>query len=234
MGKYGTSILGKRKRRVRRVKRVRRRVSAANPRSNYITSRSSPVPDRAFIKLKYNTLSQLNYSGTLTAIQFRMNSLFDPDYSGIGHQPYGYDQWAQFYNRYRVYGCAYRITLSNTSTADQVEVLVQHRPNSLLSGNFETGTEAPYKTLRILPVEGSARPVTIKGYHNCSKIYGISKKQYQAEQDFAALINFNPPNVTFLNIYIQNQSVLTNATVIARVELTYFAEFYERKTLAQS
>ena len=33
----------------------------------------------------------------------RMNSLFDPDQTGTGHQPYYFDQFAALYNRYTVF-----------------------------------------------------------------------------------------------------------------------------------
>ena len=33
-----------------------------------------------------------------------MNSLFDPDQTGTGHQPYYFDQFAALYNRYTVLG----------------------------------------------------------------------------------------------------------------------------------
>lgn len=218
------------------VRRVRHRTMKRRPRrkANMIRSLSSPVPDRAFVKLKYTTLSAMNFASSLTAIQFRGNSLFDPDFSGIGHQPMGYDQWAVFYNRYRVYGCSYKITFSNTSTSYQGEVLVQQRPNSVLSPSFEAATESPYKQLRVLPIEGATRPTVIKGYHNCAKIYGVSKRQYRAEQDYAALITANPPVNTFINVYLQNQTFVQSLAANVRVELTYFAEFYERKSLGQS
>ena len=33
-----------------------------------------------------------------------MNSLFDPDFTGTGHQPYYFDQFATIYQRYTVIG----------------------------------------------------------------------------------------------------------------------------------
>ncbi len=41
-------------------------------------------------------------SGAVNFQQFRVNSAYDPDYTGTGHQPLGFDQWAQFYNHYVV------------------------------------------------------------------------------------------------------------------------------------
>lgn len=218
----------------KRYRRKRRGLQQGRRRPNISRSLSSPIPDRMFTTLKYSTLSTMNYAGGLTAIRFRGNSLFDPDFSGVGHQPYGFDQWANFYNRYRVYGVSYRITPTNTSTIYQGEVLVQHRPNSVLSASIEEANEGPYSQLKALPVEGAGRPPTFRGYHSVAKVYGVSRKQVRSEQDFGALISDNPPVNTFINIYLQNQSVVQALTATVRIELTYYAEFYERKRLAQS
>ena len=36
--------------------------------------------------------------------QFALNSVYDPDQSGVGHQPRGHDQWSTMYKRYCVIG----------------------------------------------------------------------------------------------------------------------------------
>ena len=41
-----------------------------------------------------------------------MNSLFDPNRTGTGHQPYGFDQLSTFYNRYYVTGSKMTVTFS--------------------------------------------------------------------------------------------------------------------------
>lgn len=46
--------------------------------------------------------------------QFRLNSLFDPDFTGGGSQPTTFDQWMTLYDRYRV--------LATTAEVDIVEV----------------------------------------------------------------------------------------------------------------
>lgn len=44
--------------------------------------------------------------------QFRLNSLFDPDFTGTGSQPTTFDQWMTLYDRYRVIACDVDLTLS--------------------------------------------------------------------------------------------------------------------------
>lgn len=62
-----------------------------------------PVPMARTVTLKYVQAVQLDSaSGALSYQYFRANSIYDPDYTGVGHQPLGYDQWAVFYKYYTV------------------------------------------------------------------------------------------------------------------------------------
>lgn len=110
---------------------------------------NSPIPDNTICKLKYSTRFQLDPASTgsvgqadasLATYIFRVNSLFDPDYStsnplasaGKGspnHQPYGFDQWATFYAQYMVLGA-------------KVDVDFYNQNNSVLKFN-EAGVTTP-------------------------------------------------------------------------------------------
>ena len=51
---------------------------------------------------------------------FRMNSIYDPDYTGTGHQPYFRDMWSSQYDYYAVLACTYSIKMYNASGQDPV------------------------------------------------------------------------------------------------------------------
>lgn len=68
------------------------------------------------VKLTYadNFFHNLAQNGTASASQvFRMNSIFDPDFTGTGHQPILRDLWASQYDYYTVLQCDYSIRLYN-------------------------------------------------------------------------------------------------------------------------
>lgn len=71
-------------------------------------------------------------SGITSTAVIRLNSLFDPDQTGVGHQPRGYDQWKLFYLNYVVSRCDYEIVFSVTDKAMQFACLSE--------GNASTGT----------------------------------------------------------------------------------------------
>ncbi len=54
----------------------------------------------------------------------RLNSLYDPDLSGVGSQPVGFDQWSAFYNRYRVISTNVQIRVENRLSASESLTLV--------------------------------------------------------------------------------------------------------------
>lgn len=60
-------------------------------------------PPRKTVALRYVDSIALDAAAATAAVQvFRVNNIFDPDYSGFGHQPMFRDNYATLYNRYKV------------------------------------------------------------------------------------------------------------------------------------
>lgn len=60
-------------------------------------------PHTQTVRLKYVAEINLNpSSGTLAVHEFRANGMFDPDRSGVGHQPKGFDEWMNVYQHFSV------------------------------------------------------------------------------------------------------------------------------------
>jgi hypothetical protein len=186
-------------------------------------------------------MTHLNYSeqfgmaytglGNMASYQFRVNSIFDPNYTGTGHQPLGHDQWATFYNRYRVRKMTYRITFTNFSGSEESEVALEMRPNSTIGTSYDTVREGPlcvYKS--ILGIAGSNNAIReTTGVCDIAKIRGIDPRRVLLESDFQAVFGNNPPIECFLNIAMQNQDVGTAVTIRVRVDLTYHVDLFDRK-----
>jgi hypothetical protein len=72
------------------------------------------IDPHRYVTLKYTELLTLSMATTVGNQQtMRLNSIFDPNSAVGGHQPYGYDQLAALYNRYRVLRTRWRITFGN-------------------------------------------------------------------------------------------------------------------------
>lgn len=202
-----------------------------------MVSNTSPLPDRFFTKLTYSEAFAMTYTGSGAPFyhQFRINSIFDPNYSGTGHQPLGHDSFITLYNRYRVYGMKYKITFVNRETSYQVDIALQNRPNTTIHTNMDTIYESPYSQKVTLGIEGSGQAVrTLKGYASCAKILGISKTQLKTDDENSAIAGSNPTAQPMQTLYIFNQVSNQTAVISVRVEYVYFCEFYDRKLLTQS
>lgn len=83
--------------------------------------RSIPMAynDKFTVQLKYVDQYLMNATQTTVASQtWAVNDLYDPDFTGVGHQPYQRDNWVSMYNFYSVLNCHVKLTVMNGSHAN--------------------------------------------------------------------------------------------------------------------
>jgi hypothetical protein len=145
----------------------------------------------------------------VNAYQFRMNSLFDPDFTGTGGQPTDFDQWMALYTRYRVLSCHIDIDVVNVTSVTYVRACCAPSADSspTLTWNGIAG-------LRDAHIPSSARA----GYVcNVSKTYlvcdafGINEEALMSENNYTGTAGTNPTSVAYLNIGIAT-SATTDVT----------------------
>ncbi len=73
---------------------------------------------RQLVKMRYFADVELDPgAGAMAAHIFSANGLFDPDITGVGHQPYSFDQWMAVYDHYHVVGAKISVTFLSTQEA---------------------------------------------------------------------------------------------------------------------
>lgn len=78
----------------------------------------SLMPDQFVTKLRYFTNFTLTPTGgTVASRAFSANGLWDPDVSGIGHQPRGFDQLMSIYRHYNVTKCEMKASYDHDSSS---------------------------------------------------------------------------------------------------------------------
>jgi len=73
----------------------------------------TPFPNTKIVRHKYVENIQFpggSSAGTPATYQYRANSMYDPNYTGVGHQPLFRDQMAAQYNYYTVISSYFKIT----------------------------------------------------------------------------------------------------------------------------
>lgn len=73
---------------------------------------------------------------------FRMNSIYDPDYTGVGHQPLGRDLWASMYDYYAVIECHYEVHIYNAADNTVTSTATGSSPQKLgsVQASFQRST----------------------------------------------------------------------------------------------
>lgn len=217
---------------VRTVQRGRRLVPRAVPRTRTVKVPGQfGFPNRMMVKLKY-TSEILPFSaapgGSINWNTFRPNSLFDPDFTNVGHQPKYRDQLAALYNTYRVYGCKLTVQGGFEGTAGNDPagyLVVGSRTGSvaLPASIIDASEEQSYKVKAIT----NQRPVTFSKYYSNAKIFGTTKRGYEGEIGYAGSMGGNPSIVNFLDVGIAANGLTAAAEVVLRVSLVYYCVLYD-------
>lgn len=209
------------------------------------------IADRTFLKLPYAVeyLVTLGGIGAPEQIAFRANSLFDPEAAVGGIQPFGYDQYAAFYQRYTVLGCSCFITAAPAGDASAAPNGFNsvYRLNlwptagtqaAVASGYTPIGAtaavaEQPYGKSKLISVNTIGAPGAgmIKSYMSTAKMFGVSTTAVLGETSYSALITANPSLEWFWNISLED-SAGTFSTGTGRfyifIRLVYYAVMNER------
>lgn len=206
--------------------------------SSVVIRQPSSLPDRLFVKLVYRESVSFSGSGTLEDNVYRGNSLFDPNLTGAGGQPMGFDQWSALYASYTVMGSTIEVTgqfNSGTGTGARVGVTPTNFSTVYGTTDYDRAEEQPYTRSCALTMGaagiGQSRP--LKSYMSTAKMIGVVQPAVQIEDAYGALVSANPTNTWFWHCWTYPPAG-GDKSVIVNVKITYFAVFETRNQLAVS
>lgn len=185
-----------------------------------------PFPAVAYATMRYSTsISITGTIGVATGHIFRANSLFDPDYTGIGHQPYGFDQYAAIYNHYEVIDSVITMT-PIAGDANGIFGIGLEDDNSPETG-YDTVKEQKGTKMSIYNSNGTTGGSVVNKY--TAKFF---PNKYQ--QSSTVTTNANDP--FYFNCFYEakNSTATPDATMNFLVTITYRAKFNELKNLGGS
>lgn len=189
-----------------------------------------------FAKLRYV------YSGTISSVlggigtqYFRANSIYDPDYTGLGGQPMGHDTYEALYDKYIVVGSKLSVDWSNTQANDG--------KYNMVVGNFLTDTPTyPYTTYTgaIEAKKGNYRNIIFQRNSVRTKSYFSTKKYFNIKDVkdnvgvYGALFGANPQEPAYFLLWAQSKDGSTSNSVQITAIIDYIILLQEPKTLSQS
>lgn len=196
------------------------------------------IPNCKVVKMPFHQYVELDPAAGLTAQHtFRPNSIYDPDYTGTGHQPRGHDEWSLMYTKYEVYRCEMKATFHNESAIDRYIIAIEIDDDTLYESSVEGVMENQQnKRLSILrPLGNPGSTMTLKKTWTQRKFL-CNGKMRDPDLDIAAF-GANPlrspvPQFRILCRPFNNSKDLQ--TLPCTVELVYYCRLYDRKELPQS
>jgi len=196
--------------------------------------RQTGRPQRMVGKLVYYTTGQLYSEVGLYQTQLmNLNSLYDPDRSGIGHQPLGRDQWATWYNRYRVFKVDYVIEFNNLDDSQAATVAVINQ-NGIPTYTDTSAFEQPGAFVTsVAPVSGMSKKV-VKGSVYLPRLNGKTPGAYKANDDTQAQMGANPAEVLTQAIVCAPVIAASPLNVGYTIKYVYHCEMFDPNTLGGS
>lgn len=197
------------------------------PNNSYLSNYSDPFPAKANYILRYSDQITLNPSaGSNADYFFRANSIYDPDSSGVGHQPYGHDTLQTIYKHYMVDRAV--ITLIPTQFGNTVCTYGVKIAGDASGSSYHLIREGKGTTMSTTAV--GARSVPISRTYDKNKMWPVMK-------DSSAEFGSNPSADTnaLFHIFMQGPNQSTDpGSVDFTVNITYYVTCFELNALPSS
>jgi hypothetical protein len=201
----------------------------------------NPIPMSADLVFRYSDRFTIDpgASGAAAVHFFSANGMYDPDITGTGHQPLGFDQWLPtFYNHYCVYKSLINVTYfsQNGGAVGSNVVFLGISDDTTTSTVFNTYVENPsYKHSFMSALGGGHDIVTLSHGCNLPKQFGMDLNSYLASDNKRGTPLSNPSEQSYYVVGAAAPNASSNSDVIACfVEMIFHARLTERAEIPAS
>jgi hypothetical protein len=195
----------------------------------------APFPFRWNARLTYGVNVAIGTSGsipTATRYRFRLNSLYDPDWTATGNQPYQYDQMTAIYRRYIVRKAYVDLTFNNpTSPGMWVGWCIHTATNTQddpTGKTLEDMISRPNFTVVPITTQGP-QAVTLRVQIPLPEVFGLSPGQYMNVTDqYGADSTSNPLSEAYIDLFLVDPNSLVAAQYVRVAgRLVYDCQFFD-------
>lgn len=196
-----------------------RRFGSAVPNALYKTS----MPRQMKVCMKYVD----HYQVTTGAAQasgrvMRLNSIFDPDLTGTGHQPQSHDNWNTLYQTYRVDKASVTLKVPEVAVGGYVYLLTSNSPT--FNTDPVVAAESPFVVGKAIQAGGPS--VTLYSDFDIAKTFGYSRAQFDADVLTQSAFGASPTRLQYLHIVFVD-AALGASIFNYSVEIKYYCTLME-------
>lgn len=222
----------------RQKKKMYKSAPTANPRS--IPNQPFPPAFQTTLTYYETVSSPSSLAGAASVYLFRANSCYDPNYTGTGHQPLGFDQWMAFYNHYTVIASDIeaRFGVNTETVAVGGETLVGV---ALLASNTALTdpvrlAEAPQSHIRLLTAGAPQLPTAgqVRHHFDGSQFFNVPYGTMLGTTAYSGDDSSNPSEDAYFQLFSGLTSLASNVARPVTVMIRYKVVFTEVKLLTTS
>lgn len=185
---------------------------------------STTFPREMKVTMVYFELQ--NFTGTTGVANDRvysLNNLFDPNTTGVGHQPQGYDQWETFYNRYRVDATEAHMEFPNADSVYGTHITIVGNNSSTAFNDPSVAAESPLAVNK--SHSGSGPSTVLNKRFNLADLNGVTREVYRTDDRYQSQFGAGPSEGLYLHIVTCDLNLAPTTmsyTVLIRYEVTMF------------
>lgn len=218
----------------KRYKKYRKKRSNFHHKRRTVSQVRAPISDSQVIKMRYCETIEIHpaVDGIIGTHVFSANNAFDPNVTGTGHQPMGFDQWSVFYDHITVIGSKIRATyipgsspfIALIHTADNATLSTV--PNTVLE---RTGTQ--WKWLGNAGAGGNTGN-TLKKFFSTKKFFNVTDVKDNAM--LKGSFTTSPAEQAYYHVSLFQPNAGALGDVAVTIEIEYICQLSERKDLVSS
>jgi len=202
---------------------------------------ASPIAPSAKCAFRYSETISLTSSSVAARLsgnqyEFRLNSIYDPDLTAAGHQPYMYDQFATLYGRYRVDFVEVQIdAIVSPNTSHCITALVQGPSGGQSAdGKALSALLENVRCKNLYALTTAVTPPRIRFSIDIAKYLGIPREAYEADLSlWGAAVGSNPSRTLFMNL-ATSAFAGTSETIQAVITIVFHTHLWDPVTHIQS
>jgi hypothetical protein len=196
----------------------------------------TPLPHTLRTKLKYaEHLVLTGTTGALGLWVFNASSLYDPNYTGTGHQPRGFDQLMPLYDHFVVLKSKIRVSVTPTSNTASMMAGVSLSATVTNQGDWDDYAEGPVcrpAAAGYCLTSGFIQPTMFELHYSAKDFLGIPDPI--TADKLQGTISANPVDNAFYHIFCQDAAESATVQASVLVEIEYDVAFIEPINPAQS
>lgn len=189
----------------------------------------TPQPTRALVKLRYCDVATItSTAGASNTSQYNISSLYDPDYTYTGHQPYLYDQISSLFQAYCVKSVIIKMKCTACTTPMRVNVWPRFN-NASTTTNLSLGEEYKFSSNFMVGIEGTSKVFK----YNLPAICGAPFETYK-NLGAQSVMTASPSASTYWNLQVRTADLTSSGTLAFDLEIIFIAEVSQDAMQAQS